>query len=38
MMFIKHTAQATGLVARAFSALRPAHSVTDLGVRDLTLA
>jgi hypothetical protein len=38
MMITQHTAQATGLVARAFSALRPVHAVTDLSVRDLTLS
>jgi hypothetical protein len=38
MMNIQHTAQATGLVARAYSALRPVHAVTGLGVHASTLS
>ncbi len=37
-MNIQHTAQAHRLVARAFSAQRPVHSVTDLGVHGIAVS
>ncbi len=37
-MNIQHTAQAHRLLARAFSALRPVHSVTDLGVSGIAVS
>lgn len=37
-MNIQHTAQAHRLLAHAYSALRPLHSVTDLGVSGIAVS